>query len=213
MEILFNQVVIKASRHDHELILTDGNKLFLDNSYKKGHHMVRTGTVTHVPKHLHFEYFDLLSMEYDTDMEVKVGDELIFHHLAIDFAKKDNYHLAPDHYPIRYDSIFVAIRNGQVIPVNGNVIVEPMVEAISPVFSQTKTSVHHGVVKYLGTPVRGYFMTPDGTFTDKGIDINVGDHVVYSKADCVPLEFKLHQTLDKGVILYRMRRKDIIATL
>lgn len=213
MKILFNHVAVKIPRHEHELILHDGKKLFIDNSFMVGHHMVRTGIVTNVPERLHFEYFDGLSLEYHTDIEVQVGDQVIFHHLAVNYTKNESYGLQDQEYPIRYDGIFCAIRNGEVIPLNGNVIVEPLKEPMTSQFIPVKNSVHHGIVKYLGSPLKGYFMTPDGSWSDKGIDIKQGDHVVYGKVDCVPLEFSLHQTLDKGTTLFRMRRKDIVAKI
>lgn len=213
MKILFNEVVIKADRTDNDLFLSTGEKVFIDNRYEKGKHMVRTGTVVHTPQNLHFEYFDPLSLEYDTQMELQVGDKVIFHQLAINYVKKEPYGLGPDEYPIKYDSFFCAIRNGEIIPVNGNVIVEPLKNEIVSKLVDPKLSVNHGIVKYLGTPIKNYLMTPDGLWSDKGVDIKVGDHIMYGKADCVRLEFSLHQTIDKGTMLYRMRRKDIVAKL
>ena len=126
---------------------------------------------------------------------------------------------------IPYQSIFVAIRGDQIMPINGYVLVEPCDDpfmentkkrlqniGLELVTLNTKSNTHvsFGKVKYLGKPNREYC---DEGNTDDGVNVKEGDTVVMRKVSDIPLQYPLHQKLDKGVVYWRVQRRKILATL
>ena len=219
MKVLFNHVLIRVDRENDELLLSNGLKLYLDTSYEKEKHFPRVGVVEQAPEMIYFDREEpRRSCDFDTEVEIQKGDIVIFHYLAIENSRARyaslKKHVDPKLDLIPYDTIFVAIREGKVIPVNGYVIVEPLDETFETslyipdtarTFSKTK-----GVVRYISTPLNGYLEWPDMFDTD---EIAVGDTVCYRAENCIPFEYDLHQQLDKGKKLFRMQRRDIDAIL
>ncbi len=215
MQILFNHVLIKIDRENDELLLQSGHKLYLDTSYNKEAHYPRVGKVIKAPEMLYFDREEpRRSSRFDTPVEIQEGDTVIYHYLAIENSRARfaslKKHIDPALDMIPYDTIFLCIRNGEVIPVNGYVIVEPLDETIETsleipdsarTYSKTK-----GIIRYLGKPVNGYLEWVDDEDTD---EIQVGDTICYGAENCVPFEYDLHQQLDKGKKLFRMQRRDI----
>jgi len=125
-------------------------------------------------------------------------------------------------YPLRYDDIYVAIRGEEIIPINGTVLVEACDTTVEEDVQQALRSGLHlpdtvlkekseiyGVVKHLGTPLRGY-LRADPDLTEVYDEVNVGDQVVFHHVRAIELQYSLHQILEKGKVIYRMRRKDIL---
>lgn len=221
MKILFNQVLIRPDREENDMIKMGDTELKLVTAYDEFKHKVVTGTVVQLPESLIFNRRKgYLCQKFDTEIELQVGDRIIFHYLAVHAAKKqyDPYLLKDvpkDHTLIPYDQIFVAIRGTEVIPINGYLLVEPVDEEVKtnleiPDSAKKKATVR-GIIRYMGKPVNGYRDFPDvGPDTD---EVKVGDEVFYRACNCVPLEYALHQTLDRGKILYRMQRNDLIGVV
>lgn len=219
MKLLFNNVLIRPDRDNDQIILSTGHKLYLDTSFEKEKHSVCSGVVVKAPEKLIFDRENMNCALFDTDVEIKEGDHVIFHYLAIASAREqavgNAIHIEKGLEIIPYDRIYVTIRNGEIIPVNGIVLVEPVEETISSTLFIPKTAREFsrvkGVVSRLSTPLRGYRDYPDdGPDMD---EIKVGDTILYKEENCVPLEYSLHQNIDKGKVLYRMHRRDIDAIL
>lgn len=221
MKILFNQVLIRPDREENDIIKLGDAELKLVTAFDEFKHKCCTGTVVQLPEQLIFNRKKgYLCQKFDTQIELQIGDRIIFHYLAMNTARKmyDKHLLKdipPDHTLIPYDQIFVAIRNGEVIPVNGYLLVEPADEEINTSLiipdALKKKATKRGFIRYMGKPVNGYRDYEDwGADSD---DVKVGDEVLYRECNCVPLEYSLHQTLEKGRTLYRMQRSDLIGVV
>lgn len=221
MKLLFNTVLIKFDP-PHESITVAGQELQIDTSFNPLQHTSSTGTVLSVPERLIFDRKDSAkTMEYDVPMELQVGDNVILNYLS--YAEAIKNEPIDGGHPVRYDEILVALRGEQVIPVNGLLLVEPLNIAdteevkemskflVTPEYVKTQKSETRGYVRYVGSPVRGYQMDYREEIYESEDDVKVGDFVQFDPAYAVPLQYELHRSLP--MILYRMRRKDILGVL
>lgn len=217
MKLLFNNVLVKFDEpNDH--IKVGEVELQIDTSFNPMQHAITSGTVIGLPSRLIFNPDQPdKTMLYDTDMELQVGDRIIFEYLAYGEAVKNDP--IDGGYCIRYDEVLVALRGDQVIPVNGIVLIEPIditeteeVKEMSkfleiPDYVKKQKSESRGVVRYIGTPLRGYAMDTSRTIYEAD-DLHVGDKVYFNPNYAVHLQYEMHRIFDK--VLYRMRRKDIL---
>ena len=219
VRLMNNFVLVKPTRAHNELDMSNGEKLFIDPSFDKEKHAPTSGVVVNVPEKLYFGRNQSNTNEYDVDMELQVGDTIVFHFLTYQTCIDRKWFMVLDnelYLMVKYDCIFIARRKDKVIPINGWVVVEPLVETIEttielPDHIKNKSSLTKGIVKYLGSPVRNYSWDFDhkskyGADTD---EIKVGDTVMFSAEDSIPLQYEMHAIIDKGTELYRMHRKDI----
>ena len=217
MKLLFNSVLVKFdSPNDH--IKVGGVDIQIDTSFNPMQHTITSGEVIGLPSRLIFNPDDpAKTMLYDTDMELKVGDRIIFDYLAYNEAIKNDP--IDGGHVIRYDEVLVALRGDDIIPVNGIVLVEPIditeteeVKQMSaflevPDYVKQQKSETRGVVRYVGTPLRAYAMDTSRTIYESD-DLHVGDKVYFDASYAIPLQYDMHRLIDKT--LYRMRRKDIL---
>jgi len=217
MKLLFNNVLVKFDEPNDHIKVGDV-ELQIDTSYNPMQHAITTGTVIGLPSRLIFDRKEpAKTMLYDTDMELRVGDRIIFEYLAYGEAIKNDP--IDGGYCIRYDEVLVAIRGEQVIPVNGIVLIEPIdiseteeVKEMSkflvvPDYVKTQKSESRGIVRHVGSPLRGYAMDTSNSIYEAD-DIHVGDKVYFNSNYAIPLQYEMHRIFDK--VLYRMRRKDIL---
>lgn len=218
LRLLNNYVLVKPDPGNSKITLRNGVVIFLDTSFEVERHAVTSGTVVKVPASLtYIENNGLLNLDVITTQELKKGDKVIFHYIqTLDNLKLSRYITCgrETYFLVYYDKIFCAIRRKKVIPVNGLVIVEaekePPIKSpfIIPDMFKGIESETRGVIKYIGSPVGGY-----SDYPDQGGDVDylkVGDSVLFRKVDSVPLQYPLHQTIDKDKTLYRMHRRDIL---
>jgi len=223
-----NQVLIKITRKQNE-IEYGKLKLYYDASYDDFRNAVVTGTVVAVPEKLKFGPDGIHN---HTTMDLKEGDSVWFHYMAFvnampgeNQADKKYYKIKGEDYYcilVKYDSIFVAKRDQEVIPLNGYCLIEPQEgEDIwkSDIIQQTqitktfyKHSLTYGTIRYLGSPITKY--ANKAIPADDDI-LKVGDKVAIDHACDIPLEVELHQTFkDKpNQIFYRVLRKDILGII
>ena len=168
-------------------------------------------------------------MPWLTDIELQEGDRVICYYLAIVNAFKpeqQRYFIKDqDRYVfIPYSSIFVCIRNGNIIPINGYCLIEPCEDPFMAEVrnrfqkiniqlitnEKSNVNVSFGKVKYLGRPNREY---ADEGVSDDGVDVKEGDTVVLRKVSDIPLQYPLHQKLDGGKTFWRCQRRKILAIL
>jgi hypothetical protein len=224
MKIIANNLMVRFDRDNDELLLANGQKLHLATGWEPYQHAVTSGVVTAVPDKIIFDRRDhRRSVLYDTDMEIQLGDRVIFDFKVEEHVRK----VAPidGSYPLRYDDIFVVIRGEQIIPVNGIILVEACDTTIEedvrrvldsglnlPETVTKEKSERYGIVRHIGTPLRGYLQAPEDL--DELSDVvNVGDKIVFHPTYAVELQYSLHQIIEKGKTLYRMRRKDVFAVM
>lgn len=214
-----NYILVRPDPGNDKVILKSGVVLFLDTSFQKEHHAVTCGTVIKIPKALtYFQDNGLFNLDYFTTQELKMGDRIIFHYLQASENIKQSRYIECDgevFFLIHYDKIFCALRGDDVVPINGNVIVEAEKEKVEfssglivPDIMRGRKSETIGTIRYIGTPLAGY-----NDYQNWGPDkdeLKVGDRVLFRKVDSVPLQYHLHQSIDKEKTLYRMHRKDIL---
>lgn len=224
MKILFNTVMVRFDRDNDELLLSTGDKLKLVTAWEPMMHAVTSGVVTHVPQKLKFDRKDMQgSVMYDTDMELQVGDRVIFD-FKVESAVRKHGEINGS-YPLRYDDIYVAIRGEQIIPVNGIILVEACDTTVEedvqkalksglelPDTVMKEKSERYGIVRHIGSPLRGYLHAPE-ELTEIYDEVHVGDKINFHPVYAIELQYSLHQIIEKGKTMYRMRRKDVFAVV
>lgn len=214
-----NLVIVKPNPDNTSLKVGKGFILYLATQYDPLRYATTTGVVVKVPDKLdNFEISSNASLQYDTDLEVQVGDTVIFHYLTRDANVRDGRILTindEEYFQIRYDRLFCAIRNDEIIMLNGTLIVEADREELESEFLITqhtnKKSQTRGVVRYAGSPLKGY-----RDFPDDGGDLDevaVGDHIIFRSVDALPLQNDTQQLIDRGKTYYRMQRRDVLLKL
>ena len=220
MRIPYNNVLVKMDRDNDELLLSNGDKLKLVTAWEPYMHAVTSGIVLAVPEKLIFDPINHNTLMFKVPMELQVGDRVIFDYKAEAQVKKE-YEPIEGGYPIRYDAIHLAIRGEEIIPVNGYVILEAcestedeqiknIIKAgldLTQEIMSTK-SKQFGIVRYLGSPVLQYAQL-DVELGEENDILEVGQKVHFDSNYAVPLQYDLHQIIDKGKTLYRVRRKNI----
>ncbi len=198
--IQFNKVLIEFDPHIEKVGGFD-----LSSVEDLQHHYSITGVVKAVPKKLLFApQYDIVppgfeSMFQDADMELEVGDRVMFSYRA-HFDKLVDYEL-----------IVAAIRD-EIVPINGWLLVEvdekPMFENVSgfTVFNRDVNIYGSATVKYAGKPNKRYI---DGWEDDE--NIGVGSKIMFNKRNAVRMELDLHNSLtDRQSSLFRLQRRDVI---
>lgn len=220
LKVINNYVLIKPDPGYDKITLKNGLVLFLNTDYAREQHAVTSGIVVKVPDSLtYYEENGLYNLDFLTTQELQVGDRIVYHYIqAMDNIKQNRYveHNGEVYFMIYYDKIFCAIRNEEVIPINGIVIVEASGKEkevakshiyMPDIFIKQPSEIY-GTIRYIGSPLMGY-----NDYQGYGADwdnFKVGDNILFRKVDSVPLQYPLHQVVDKDKILYRMHRRDIL---
>lgn len=200
----------------NEYVKLGNEKIIIDTSYAPEQHSQTVGKVVKVCDHIFFSSKSHPSHPYDVPVELKEGDTVIIHFLAVRNAKSEGKQMIVDgkkYSFIPYSEVFCALRGDDVFPVNGWILVEPIEKELPKTsiilteLSKGKSETH-GYVRYMGAKVKRYKDHPQ---LGEDPDVNIGDKVMFSKLDSIPLQYELHNKL--GKLLYRMQRKDVQAIL
>ena len=225
-----NNVMIELDSENDHIKMKTGGEIYLDTSYEPDKHVTVTGTVRAIPTSLRFDPENPSYMPWDTDMEIKIGDRVIIHYLAVMncFRPEMKKYWVQDGKRlvfIQYRSIFCLIREDVIIPINGYCLVEPIPDRyieslkeradtagliLAGMNEKNNKRVVYGRVAYISIPNKRYF---DSIYTDKGVDISPGDEVVMRKISDLPTEYEFHAKLDGGRKFYRVQRCDIFGVL
>lgn len=211
-----NYVVFKTTSLSNEKVKYKGMELFRDTSYNPKEHTNITGEVVSVPVRMsktipisqvsrglpsyHGESPYVYRWLSDIPQEVNVGDKIYFHYNTV---VPQNIIQVEGESPnrtwyikVRYDQIYCAVRNGEIIMIAGHCLVDPDFQSwedISlPTYSNllgddgkpllkpkeqwlvTKSAPTYkyllGYVRHVGSPIRG----------DK-TEVKVGQKIIYSK--------------------------------
>lgn len=218
MKLLNNLVAIKPFPSD-EIRLKDGKTLYLDIRFEEYLNAKTAGVVIQVPDKLCFAPKESVSLPWDTDMELKVGDVVVYNYLAVKNATDMGFVFGDGAIALPYDSIYAAIRNDQVICINGFILVEPEKERIvTDLFvpdNAQDLSKQIGTVVYAGTPNRGYKIDVlVNGYTSPDDRVSVGDRVMFNWNDAIPVQpnAELRGEIKRGM-LYRMQHKDVHAVV
>lgn len=216
MKLLNNLVAIKPYPSD-EIRLKDGKVLYLDIRFEEYLNARTAGVVVGVPDRLTFNPTGVVTLQWDTDMELQQGDTVIFNYLAVKNAIDMGQAFGDGVVAMPYDSIYAAIRNDEIICVNGYIIVEPEQERIvTDLFvpdSAVELSKQVGRVLHAGAPNKGYRIDVlVNGYTSPDNPVKVGDRVMFNWNDAIPIQpnAELRGEIKRGV-LYRMQHKDVHA--
>lgn len=224
-----NHVLVKLDQENNSVRLKSGLELFVDTTYEVEKHITVTGEVMALPTKLHYSGQPNIGMPWETEMELKIGDRVFMYYLSVANAfRKETFNAIVEedarYVFIKYQYIFAAIRDGKLFPINGYLLVEPSEDpdwlvlkeklgkaGLQPVKLKnfTNTDVNYGIVRYIGNPVLEYV----DKYSDKGVNVGVGDIVVTRRITDIPLEYDLHAKADGGKKYWRIQRKNILAVL
>lgn len=233
--ISYNLVMVQPTAH-----ITNIGEWVLFDVHEPSKHFTVKGTVLQVPDRLFHakkhtrtfqkkdgyaitqlrQYLNNRSLEYDTEMELQVGDEVVFQYTNHSSCMADGlYWYMGQENPalfINYDQIYMIIRDGKQILPNGWVWVEPIawtaedavtdIGEVIGVVGKPKPNV--GIVRNFGKPNAAY-LYEDWVDAD---DLKMGDTVVFKQTAAVCVEWYCHKTLNDGNFPYfAMQRHDIYA--
>ena len=229
-----NRVLINLVPMNDKVKLTDGTILELDTTFEPSDHVSVCGSVIAVPEKLLFNKKDPDTMFWKTEMELRVGDTVYFDYhvamMALGRAADHSVQYASETYFVQdgqtyifipYQDIFCVVRETdgkkEVIPVNGYVLVKPVLKEYEELDGIEKVFVPYhlrlaqvqntGVVLFKGKGNTDFL-------SDKVCDVDgfeVGDTIVYKQNKIRKLEYDLHATLPKGIVT--VQRSDIYAVI
>ncbi len=222
-----NHILIKLDPENNFFKLKDGTSLYLDTSFEPEKHATVTGEVFGIPSNLYYSGIPNIGMPWKTSMEIKIGDSVVIHYLAVLNAFRKEMYKAiiegDDKYVfISYQSIFAIVREGNIIPINGYCLIEPVEDpewlrtkmriiksGLIPLEKDNKTNTHvvYGKVRYCGKPNEDYV----DHHTDQGVDISPGDIVIMKRISDLPLEYDMHAKIDGGKKYWRTQRRNILS--
>jgi co-chaperonin GroES (HSP10) len=218
MKPINNMVAIRPFPSD-EIRLKTGEKLYLDIQFEEYLNARTAGEVVAVPEKLVYntdpESFN--SLDWLTDMELQVGDVIIYNYLAVKNAMHMKHFVDANTVCIPYDKIYVAIRNGEVIPINGNILVQPEDEWYETTMIVPDNAIDKskqiGKVIYAGVPNRQYRSHAINFGIKSGDEpVKVGDRILFNWNDAIPIQpnAELRGEITRE-LLYRMQHKDVHA--
>lgn len=153
------------------------------------------GKVYRCPLKLYYDRKDTLSMPWDCNMDLQVGDTVFFNIIesknSVEIVCEDKiYKLLP------YQDLYCAKLAKDIIMLNGYVLLEPIYNKVESRFAinqEGEIDKTRGIVRYIGTPNREYQRKEYIDF----VDLQVGDEVL----------------LSVGTPMFFLERKNFLATL
>jgi len=224
-----NHVVVLLDPENKFIKTKSGIELYVDTSFEPEKHVVRTGTVIEAPTRLIYHH-KKPSYPWKTKPELNAGDRVVMYFMAIQNClapeQKKYTREGDDVYIfIKYHNIYAIIEEGNIRPINGYVLVEPLEDPawlekkerfekmnlnLPDLRKPSKTEVTYGKIAYMGAPNEIY---ADDYKSDQFHDEKVGDTIIMKRIRDIPVEYEYHAKMDGGRKLYRMQRHDILAVL
>ena len=208
--------------------------IIVPTAYKPENHHRFTGIVTEVPEELIYHgyeigklkeencyeipdsvkselvYMNMETLDRDTVMEVEAGDRVWFNPGAIADAESNSRQVGNE-YLLRYDLLYCVERNGEMIMLNGNILVSPVVEKLGKKIIYEKESGIEGVVACKGSMVKHYRASAVDGFGGygDGQDIEVGQRILFRPNFNTQMEPALYRKLPERYFV--ITRRDICA--
>lgn len=209
-----NQVLVKPLTKNIERKTASGIWLVGDEEWNKAAHVDRMCEVVKVPDHLFFtEDNSVYSMEWETEMELQVGDVVWCEYLRIMYSERVHCQ-GQEYFLLFYGSIYVAKREEEIIPLNGYVLLERVYHPDTVIGSHTikgEINKKQGIVRYVGSVNKRY---KSKGISDEGTeDIKPVDKVALRLDAEVMLEEECHAMFDNGKMYRVEQRKNIIAVI
>lgn len=182
-----NKVLIKPLK-ENDFIVKDGVVFYVNTSYQKEKHAITCGVVVSNP--------------LNTGAETKEGDIVFFHYLSTLNAIKDKKFIQTEDgilYSVNYESLYCAKHGEKIICLNGFTLVKPLMvykedkigEVYLPESMMQKEITGRGVVAHTSSKL-----------------VKEGDEILYRKTSNVPIEYPLHQQMER---YFRMKDTSILA--
>ena len=111
-----NKIIVRASDLYNYYVTKGDLTLYVDPMFKRGVRKTKVAEVVQVPTEMH--------SWNRTVPEISVGDKVYLHHNAL-----EEYNMIPDSkglWVIEYDEVLCAVRDGNIIPINGRILAEPI---------------------------------------------------------------------------------------
>lgn len=111
-----NKIIVRASDLYNYYVTKGDLTLYVDPMFKRGVRKTKVAEVVQVPTEMHGWN--------KTVPEISVGDKVYLHHNAL-----EEYNMIPDSkglWVIEYDEVLCAVRDGNIIPINGRILAEPI---------------------------------------------------------------------------------------
>lgn len=214
-----------------KLIFNLGEIQALKNRYTT--HKVVNGKLMLVnfPVQLQIDHLNKSSVQFNTEIEVKVGDKVQFDYMAHKQCVEEGRILDTEHgemYLMKYDMLYMTVgeKNEPIKMLNGYLIVEPeeietlkegaqeFIQAegglvlLAPKAKAKKSKKSQiGTVKHIGNINKGYLQEPDKS--DFRQHLKPGEKILYDPRFSKRLEYETHQIYSEKV-LSLIQRKDII---
>lgn len=195
-------LIIKPIKENN--YIEKGNvKLYLDTTFQKEKHTITYGEVISV--------CNTIDESLKTTIEVKKGDIVFFHYLAVLNSIRDKKYLICDnnfYYSVPYSSLYVAKRTEDVICLNGYNLISPIKKhtedrigkVLLPNCMLIEDQVSRGRIAFIGNPLTG----------EKSL-ASIGDNIIFRKSSSVPIQYDLHSSFDGENVYYRMKNDSILA--
>jgi co-chaperonin GroES (HSP10) len=177
--------------------------LFIDTTYKPEDHVEIINEVIAVPDHLKFN-------EWETEMQLKVGDKVWVNRLTILKAEKiyAGGVSGTTYLHVPYEKIILAKRGDEIIMLNGNILLEPILKdqlksdtiILLPQFAQVEEYQDRGIVRFIGIPNKRY---TEEHHSDDDINISIGDKVLLGRKYNSKLESSYHEEIGNYLITQR----------
>lgn len=206
IRVLNNNVLVEVTFLPEDDVKTKSGVIISGTKWNENPHVARWGVVKKLPKKLKFKT-DVakamrgefsMGMEWQTELDIEVGDKVFWGRLAggsspIVRCGDSVYFL------VNYSEFILRIRDGEITPINGYAILEPVeeesIEIKGLILNFNKGQNRKlGVVKYLGKPNGGYL----GSIM-KDAECEVGDKVIFQGEKFIPLEDEMFAELEGGL--------------
>lgn len=211
-----NWVLLRPLQDNSKIKTESGVELYMDTDYKPENHAKVLCEVLAIPKQLIYnkkrkEY----SMEWKTEMNVKIGEKVIINYLKSLDAEKYNHFVVNGEklYLVPYSSLYLAMRNNQIIMLNGYMLMEQISKKskfgsiLAPNEYEFKKGNRRAIVRYMHEPNLEYIYQ---SHVDDDI-MSEGDQVILSYGFNRKAENELHKILDKDYLV--VQRYQIAAVL
>lgn len=152
-----NNILVEVENYVNDEMKLKQIMLKVDNTFSPYKYIVRTGVVTGLPYKLEsWKENPDSGLMWETENQLREGDRIWFYGSAMMGGEKlicgDKKYVL-----INYQDIFVAKRNEEVIPVNGNVIMEIIDKTESALaYKKEVVDTDWAIIKYVGKTNKSY---------------------------------------------------------
>ena len=153
MQMIGQRLAVKVEKKYQDTIeFSNGQKLYLDVTWKPEHHVTICGEVVALPNR---KWCKNTAGDY-MKQELEMGDKIYFNYLTVD---KDNLITGERNvYLLDLEMVFCYVRGKSITAVSNHVLIEPKVneKKIGSIYvQQPKRSEEEGYVRHIGEPLKG----------------------------------------------------------